>query len=84
MCRDTAAVEFKHNGVFNGTKRQQKKSNMSIHVKRLNSQDLTPTTLPEPVTQTRALQSAPPSFRTRVKPLQPRHSAITSCMRGAL
>lgn len=29
------------------------------------------TSLPEPLLKTRSLQSAPPSFRTRVKPMQP-------------
>ncbi|KAL8232507.1 hypothetical protein R6Q57_002285 [Mikania cordata] len=69
-------------GCLTVLKGKKKKSNTSIHVKRVNPQDPTPTTLPEPVTQTRALQSAPPSFRTRVKSLQPSHSAIASRMRA--
>ncbi|MBA0558965.1 hypothetical protein Golob_015950, partial [Gossypium lobatum] len=36
------------------------------------------TTLPEPQVQTRSLQSAPPSFKTRVKPIQPNNSKATS------
>ncbi|KAJ0449727.1 putative protein kinase RLK-Pelle-RLCK-II family [Helianthus annuus] len=69
-------------GCLTVLKGKKKKSSPSIHVKRVNPQDPTPTTLPEPITQTRALQSAPPSFRTRVKPLQPSHSVITSRMRA--
>ncbi|XP_076959612.1 putative serine/threonine-protein kinase PBL11 [Bidens hawaiensis] len=69
-------------GCLTVLKGKKKKSNPSIHVKRVNPQDPTPTTLPEPTTQTRALQSAPPSFRTRVKPVQPTQSTITSRMRA--
>ncbi|KAA8517643.1 hypothetical protein F0562_015115 [Nyssa sinensis] len=41
-----------------------------------------PTTLPEPQIQTRALQSAPPSFRTRVKPVQPNNRVTNSRTRA--
>ncbi|XP_076917733.1 putative serine/threonine-protein kinase PBL11 [Bidens hawaiensis] len=69
-------------GCLTVLKGKKKKSNPSIHVKRVNPQDPIPTTLPEPVTQTRALQSAPPSFQTRVKPVQPSQSTIMSRMRA--
>ncbi|GJY40673.1 probable serine/threonine-protein kinase PBL1 [Tanacetum coccineum] len=52
-------------GCLTVLKGKKKKSSPSIHVKRVNPQDPTPTALPEPITQARALQSAPPSFRTR-------------------
>lgn len=69
-------------GCLTVLKGKKKKPNPSIHVKRINPQDPTPTTLPEPMTQTRALQSAPPSFRTQVKPMQPSKTAMTSRMRA--
>ncbi|KAK9070007.1 hypothetical protein SSX86_010405 [Deinandra increscens subsp. villosa] len=68
-------------GCLTVLKGKKKKSNPSIHERRVNPQDPTPTTLPEPLAQTRSLQSAPPSFRTRVKPLQPTNSTIPSRMR---
>ncbi|KAK2981832.1 hypothetical protein RJ640_010349 [Escallonia rubra] len=58
-------------GCFTVLKSKKKKSEQPIHVKRVNPQDHTPTTLPEPQIHTHALQSAPPSFRNRVKPVQP-------------
>nr|XP_043635832.1 probable serine/threonine-protein kinase PBL1 [Erigeron canadensis] len=69
-------------GCLTVLKGKKKKSNPSVHVKRVNPQDPTPTTLPEPLTQTRALQSAPPSFRTGVKSVQSTHPAISSRMRA--
>lgn len=63
-------------------KSKKKKSEESIHVKRINPQDHTPTALPEPKIQTRALQSAPPSFRTRVKPVQPSNKVTNSRTRA--
>ncbi|KAJ9544856.1 hypothetical protein OSB04_024563 [Centaurea solstitialis] len=69
-------------GCLTVLKGKKKKSNPSIHVKRINPQDPTPTTLPEPLTHARALQSAPPSFRTRVRPVQPTPTANTSRMRA--
>ncbi|KAK3004722.1 hypothetical protein RJ639_018060 [Escallonia herrerae] len=58
-------------GCFTVLKSKKKKSEQPIHVKRVNPQDHTPTTLPEPQIHTHALQSAPPSFRNRVKSVQP-------------
>ncbi|KAF7825417.1 putative serine/threonine-protein kinase PBL1 [Senna tora] len=42
-----------------------------MHVKRVNHKEHVATVLPEPQTHARSLQSAPPSFKTRVKPIQP-------------
>ncbi|KAK4377433.1 hypothetical protein RND71_003729 [Anisodus tanguticus] len=58
-------------GCFTVSKSKKKISEQSIHIKRVNPQEQSPTALPEPQkVQTRSLQSAPPSFRTRVKPVQ--------------
>lgn len=48
-----------------------------MYVKRVNPQDHAPTALPEPPTQTRSLQSAPSSFRDRVKHVQPNNTTST-------
>ncbi|KAJ8753918.1 hypothetical protein K2173_000172 [Erythroxylum novogranatense] len=58
-------------GCFTVLKSRKKKPERSVSVKRITPKEQTPTTLPEPRIQTRSLQSAPPSFRTRVKPVQP-------------
>ena len=50
--------------------KKKKKPEKKIYVKRVNPQEHSPTALPEPQCQTRSLQSAPPSFKTRVKPVQ--------------
>ncbi|KAG8377128.1 hypothetical protein BUALT_Bualt09G0136200 [Buddleja alternifolia] len=57
-------------GCFTVLKNKKKKSEQTLYVKRVNPQEHSPTTLPEPPTHTRSLQSAPPSFRNRVKPVQ--------------
>lgn len=67
-------LNLKTMGCLTVLKGKKKKSNPNIHVKQINPQDPTPTTLPEPLTQTRTLQSAPPSFRNRVKPVQPNNT----------
>lgn len=56
---------------FTVLKSKKKKTEQTVYNKRVNPQELTPTTLPEPKIQSRTLQSAPPSFRTRAKPVQP-------------
>lgn len=56
-------------GCFTVLKSKKKKPEQTVHLKRVNPQEHTPTTLPEPQIPTRSLQSAPPSFRTRVKPI---------------
>lgn len=58
-------------GCFTVLKSKKKKSEHNVYMKRSSHNDHSPTVLPEPQTQTRSLQSAPPSFRTRVKPIQP-------------
>lgn len=58
-------------GCFTVLKSKKKKSEQTVYPKRANPKEHTPTVLPEPQIQTRSLQSAPPSFRTRVKPIQP-------------
>ncbi|XP_042504330.1 probable serine/threonine-protein kinase PBL11 [Macadamia integrifolia] len=58
-------------GCFPVLKGRKKKSEKSIYIKRVNPQENTPTTLPEPQTHSRALQSAPPSFKTRPTTVQP-------------
>ncbi|WJX76860.1 hypothetical protein P8452_60234 [Trifolium repens] len=58
-------------GCFTVLKSKKKKSDSFAYVKRINHNDHAPSVLPEPQTHTRSLQSAPPSFRTRVKPNQP-------------
>ncbi|KAG6596308.1 Serine/threonine-protein kinase PCRK1, partial [Cucurbita argyrosperma subsp. sororia] len=52
-------------------KTKKKKVDQPAYVKPLNpKEEHLPTMLPEPQLETRSLQSAPPSFRTRVKPIQ--------------
>lgn len=58
-------------GCFTVKKSKKKKSDQFAYVKRISRNDHAPSVLPEPQTPTRSLQSAPPSFRTRVKPIQP-------------
>uniref|UniRef100_A0A7N2M522 Protein kinase domain-containing protein n=2 Tax=Quercus lobata TaxID=97700 RepID=A0A7N2M522_QUELO len=58
-------------GCFTVLKSKKKKSEHNVYMKRASHNDHSPTVLPEPQIQTRSLQSAPPSFRTRVKPIQP-------------
>ncbi|KAH8505884.1 hypothetical protein Peur_044816 [Populus x canadensis] len=58
-------------GCFTVLKSKKKRPEASVSIKRVNLKEQIPTTLPEPQVQTRSLQSAPPSFRTRAKPVQP-------------
>lgn len=58
-------------GCFTVFKSKKKKSEHTTYTRRINPQGHSPTALPEPHIRTRSLQSAPPSFRTRVKPVQP-------------
>ncbi|XP_052173876.1 probable serine/threonine-protein kinase PBL1 [Diospyros lotus] len=69
-------------GCFPVLKNKKKKSEQTSYVRRVNPQEHSPTTLPEPHVQTRALQSAPPSFRTRVKSAHPVSKAINSRTRA--
>ncbi|KAK4342607.1 hypothetical protein RND71_038423 [Anisodus tanguticus] len=68
-------------GCFTVLKSKKKKWEESIHIKRVNPQEHSPTALPEPQ---RSLQSAPPSFRTRVKPVQSNNNRVTSSRTRAL
>ncbi|XP_051130539.1 probable serine/threonine-protein kinase PBL1 [Andrographis paniculata] len=65
-------------GCFTVLKSKKKKSEKTIFVKRVNPQEQSPTELPEPQAHMRALQSAPPSFKTTVKPVQPNNGVSTS------
>lgn len=56
-------------GCFTVLRSKKKKSEQTSFFKRVNPQEHSSTALPEPQGQTRTLQSAPPSFNTRVKPL---------------
>ncbi|XP_022733124.1 probable serine/threonine-protein kinase PBL1 [Durio zibethinus] len=69
-------------GCFTVLKSRKKKSEQSFFVKRIAHKTHMPTTLPEPQVQTRSLQSAPPSFRTRVKPVQPNNKATSNRTRA--
>ncbi|GMI64481.1 hypothetical protein like AT3G08760 [Hibiscus trionum] len=59
-------------GCFTVSKSKKKKTERSVFVKPVahSHREHMPTTLPEPRVHTRSLQSAPSSFRTRVKPYQ--------------
>ncbi|KAL8038953.1 hypothetical protein ABFX02_10G003800 [Erythranthe guttata] len=70
-------------GCFTVLKSKKKKSEQTIYVKRVNPQEHSPTMLPEPQSNGRSLQSAPPSFRTRVKPVQS-NSGVSSSRTRAL
>ncbi|PIA32458.1 hypothetical protein AQUCO_04500218v1 [Aquilegia coerulea] len=75
-------------GCFTVLKNRKKKCECPI-IKRITPQDSTPTVLPEPQISSRSLQSAPPSFKTRSKPVQPviqitNSSKISNCRSRAL
>lgn len=57
-------------GCFTVLKTKKKKTEQSVHMKRVSPQDHSPTTLPEPQIRSHALQSSPPSFCTRTKAVQ--------------
>ncbi|CAJ2655880.1 unnamed protein product [Trifolium pratense] len=65
-------------GCFTILKRNKKKSDQIAYVKRVSPGEDSPTVLPEPQTHTRSLQSAPPSFKIRVKPIQPANNKVTN------
>ncbi|XP_019162728.1 PREDICTED: probable serine/threonine-protein kinase NAK [Ipomoea nil] len=71
-------------GCFTVLKYKKKPSEKTIHVKRVNPQDHSPTAtaLPEPPVQTRTLQSAPPSFKTRIKSVQSNNRVRSSRTRA--
>ncbi|KAE8698030.1 B3 domain-containing transcription repressor VAL2-like isoform X1 [Hibiscus syriacus] len=63
-------------------KSKKKKSEQSAFVKPIAHKEHMPTTLPEPKVPTRSLQSAPSSFKTRVKPIQSDNKATSSRARA--
>ncbi|XP_010683512.2 probable serine/threonine-protein kinase PBL11 [Beta vulgaris subsp. vulgaris] len=69
-------------GCFTVLKGKKKKTEKSVHIKRVLPQESTPTTLPEPQIGSHALQSAPPSFRTRGQPVQPTNKLTYNRMRA--
>ncbi|CAA3021903.1 probable receptor kinase At3g55450 [Olea europaea subsp. europaea] len=60
----------------------KKKKEQTIYIKRVNPQEQSPTKLPEPPACTRSLQSAPSSFRTRVKSIQSNNRVSSSRARA--
>lgn len=68
-------------GCFPVLKSKKKNHGHSVHDKNVSSKEIVPTMLPEPQIRTRSLQSAPPSFKTRVKPVQPANGAAGSRIR---
>ncbi|XP_061370755.1 probable serine/threonine-protein kinase PBL18 [Gastrolobium bilobum] len=58
-------------GCFTVLKSKKKKSDQIMYRKRVCHNEHVPTVLPEPQAHSRSLQSAPPSFRTRVKSIHP-------------
>lgn len=69
-------------GCFTVLKSKKKKTEQKVHTTRILPQESAPTTLPEPQIRSHALQSAPPSFRTKVKPVQPTNTLMNSRMRA--
>lgn len=70
-------------GCFTVLKSRKKKTEQIVYSgKWASSQEHSPTTLPEPRNNTRSLQSAPPSFRTRVKPIHTNTKVINSRTRA--
>lgn len=67
---------------FTVLKCKKKKSEKTVYVKQISSKEYEPTTLPEPEVKTRSLQSAPSSFKTRVKPIQVNTKATNSRIRA--
>ncbi|XP_041027814.1 probable serine/threonine-protein kinase PBL18 isoform X2 [Juglans microcarpa x Juglans regia] len=69
-------------GCFTVLKGKKKKSEQTVYIARAKPKDHSPAVLPEPPIQTRSLQSAPPSFRTRVKPIPPVNKVINNRTRA--
>ncbi|CAI9761911.1 unnamed protein product [Fraxinus pennsylvanica] len=69
-------------GCFMVLKSKKKKSEQFMHIRQDNPRQHTPTMLPEPQTRTRSLQSAPPSFKTRVEPVQLKNGVNSSRIRA--
>lgn len=69
-------------GCFTVLKSRKKKSEKPIRTRATKPRENASTVLPEPQTQSRSLQSAPPSFRTRTKPIQHVNHAPSGRMRA--
>ncbi|KAF5737290.1 Kinase superfamily protein isoform 1 [Tripterygium wilfordii] len=69
-------------GCFTALRSKKKKHDRSVSIKRVSPKEHSPTTLPVPQVPTRSLQSAPPSFRTRAKPVQPVHRVTNNRARA--
>lgn len=69
-------------GCFTVLKSKKKKSDQIVFVKRTSHNKHEPTALPVPQVHTRSLQSAPPSFRTRVKPIHPINNVTSNRTRA--
>lgn len=69
-------------GCFTVLKSKKKRTEQNLYAKRVNSKEYMSTTLPEPQIPGRSLQSAPPSFRTRVKPILAVHRIANSRTRA--
>ncbi|KAJ6871595.1 serine/threonine-protein kinase PBL1 [Populus alba x Populus x berolinensis] len=75
-------IECNKMGCFTVLKCKKKRHEPSVSIKRVSPKEQIPTTLPEPQVPTRSLQSAPPSFRTRVKPVQPENKVPSNRARA--
>ena len=69
-------------GCLTVLKGKKKKADHSVCIKRVLPQESTPTALPEPQVPSHALQSAPPSFRSRGQPVQPTIKLTNNRMRA--
>ncbi|XP_061955026.1 probable serine/threonine-protein kinase PBL1 [Populus nigra] len=81
-CLKVSRIECNKMGCFTALKCKKKRPEPSVSIKRVSPKEQIPTTLPEPQVPTRSLQSAPPSFRTRVKPVQPENKVPSNRARA--
>ncbi|CAK7343572.1 unnamed protein product [Dovyalis caffra] len=81
-CLKLSRIECNKMGCFTVLKSKKKRPEPSVSTKRVSPKEQIPTTLPEPQFATRSLQSAPPSFRTRVKPVQPENKVTSNRARA--
>ncbi|CAA0830591.1 Protein kinase superfamily protein [Striga hermonthica] len=71
-------------GCFTVLKSKKKKSDRNCYIRHVNPLEHSPSVLPEPPNRTRSLQSAPPSFNTRIKPIQSNGGGVSSSRIRAL
>ncbi|TKY63633.1 receptor protein kinase [Spatholobus suberectus] len=69
-------------GCFAVLKHKKKKIDQIVYSKCVSRDEHVPTVLPEPQAHTHSLQSAPPSFRTRVKSVHPIHKVTNNRTRA--